>query len=277
MDVEPIAKKFGQFVGQADGDPRHARRTVFCGGLDDRLYLVIGNRRDDRSDVDVNIHPSLRQLPHRVEPFRRGRRPRLQCTCQFRVERSHRQRHPRQLQLRQLDQQVDILQNPRRLGGNHNRMLGLQAQLQYPSRYSVGALNRLIGVGIGTNCNRQRLITRPGQRLAEQCRSIRFGEQLAFKIQSRRQIMIGMARPRIAIDTAMFATPIRVNRPVKRQIGRCVKAQNRFRIFFRNRCPQTRHRAIQQLARIQPIPIRLPRIQIETRRHHISRRAATGC
>ena len=80
--------------------------------------------------------------------------------------------------------------------------------LQYLTRDPVGALNGLIGIGIGTNRNSINLIARLSQSRAQQLCRIWLGKQPRLKIQPRRKVMIRMARPRIAIDAAMFTTAI---------------------------------------------------------------------
>ena len=82
--------------------------------------------------------------------------------------------------------------------------------------------NRLIGVGIGANGDDLGDIATRRQLRGQQARRIGAGDQLRFEIQPRRQAQIGMAGAGKAIDAAMFAAPIRVDRLLKTQIGRGV-------------------------------------------------------
>ena len=68
---------------QAHGYPGHTRRTVIGCGLDNRLDLVVGDRRDDRRDVDVRINAGIGQLVNRIQTFGGCRRARFMLERRF--------------------------------------------------------------------------------------------------------------------------------------------------------------------------------------------------
>jgi hypothetical protein len=109
---------------------------------------------------------------------------------------------------------------------------------------------------------------------AQQFCSVGFGKQATFKIQPGRQIMIGVRRSGIAIDAAMFAPAIRINRLVERDVGGCVASQDRLWTFCRHLCFERRDSAINLFALVQPVAIGFPRFQVEAGRGGIGWRTA---
>src|SRR3546814_8805189 len=92
--------------------------------------------------------------------------------------------------------------------------------LDYRPRDAPLALDRLITVGIGADRERSDLVAPLGEFGAEQLCRIGFGEQLALEIEPRRQVVKGVRRAREAIDAAMLAAAIGVDRAVEADVGR---------------------------------------------------------
>src|SRR3546814_7400822 len=65
-----------------------------------------------------------------------------------------------------------------------------------------------------------------GKLLAEQRCRIGFGEQPGFEIETRRQVVIGVGGTREAIDAAMFASPIGIDRLAEGDVGGIVAADD---------------------------------------------------
>ena len=64
MCVEPGAKQWCDFVGQADGEVEATERTGLCCALHDVFDLMIGDRRDDRGERDEGRDACSAQLCH---------------------------------------------------------------------------------------------------------------------------------------------------------------------------------------------------------------------
>ncbi|MNE65772.1 hypothetical protein D3C80_1612790 [compost metagenome] len=75
----------------------------------------------------------------------------------------------------------------------------------------VLALDRLIGVGVGAQIDRRALIAAFGQLLLQHIDSVGLGDQFGFEIQPRRHVPVSVARPRVTINAAVFATAIGVD------------------------------------------------------------------
>src|SRR5206468_10568621 len=65
----------------------------------------------------------------------------------------------------------------------------------------------------------------------------------ALEIEPWRQPEIGMARPRVAIDTAMLTAAVRVDRPVETNVRRVVASDDRPRRIH-GQCRGQRHRLL---------------------------------
>ena len=83
----------------------------------------------------------------------------------------------------------------------------------------VLALDRLIRIGVGADRDHARFVVPSRQLLFKQRRRIRLGEQLRFEIKARRKTEIGVGRPRKAVDAAVLAAAVRVDRAVEADIG----------------------------------------------------------
>src|SRR5690606_39594720 len=92
---------------------------------------------------------------------------------------------------------------------------------------------------------------------AQQLRRVRLGEQPALEIEPRREIVTGVARPREAIDAAMLAAAIGVDRAVEADIGRLVAGDDRPWPLDGDGGAQRRRLAVLRLARVEPVPVGL--------------------
>ena len=72
-----------------------------------------------------------------------------------------------------------------------------------------------------------------------------------------------MGGPREAVDAAMLASPVGVDRAVERDVGRLVEIENRTRGFLGHFGAQLGGRAVDCLCLVAPVAIRLARRQVE--------------
>ncbi len=190
--------------------------------LKDALDLGIVDRGDHRRDQRRGRHARFHQLPQGVEPARRGRGPRLHDPRQFRVERGHRDRHLDQIALGHARQDIEIAQHQRRFGDDADRMAGALENFEDAPHDLIAPLDRLIGIGIGADGNDFRHVVRRRQFAFEQFGRVGLHEQLGFEIEPRRQAEISVRRPREAIDAAVLAAAIRIDRAIEGNVGRIV-------------------------------------------------------
>ena len=101
-------------------------------------------------------------------------------------------------------------------------MAGAVEHLEDAAHDFVAPLDRLIGIGIGADGDHPRLIAGRRQFLGQKLGRLRLHEQLGFEIEPRRQAEIGVRRARKAIDAAVLAAAIGIDRTVEADIGRVV-------------------------------------------------------
>ena len=127
-----------------------------------------------------------------------------------------------QIALRHPLENVDVARHQRRFGDDADGMAGPLQHFENAAHDFVLALDRLIGIGVGADRDHARLVTRCRQFLLEQFRRVGLGEQLRFEIEPGRKSEIGVRRPREAVDAAVLAAAIGIDRAVEADIGRVV-------------------------------------------------------
>src|SRR6202166_3923417 len=101
-------------------------------------------------------------------------------------------------------------------------MAGPREYFEDASRDLVARLDRLIGIGVGADGDHLRLVTGHRQFLFQELGRLRLHEQLGFKIEAWRETEIGVGRTRVAVDAAVLAAAIGIDRAVEANIGRTV-------------------------------------------------------
>ncbi len=133
------------------------------------------------------------------------------------------------LSLRHLGQDVEVAPDQRRFADDRDRMTEIAQHFEDRAGDLEPSFDRLIGIGVAAQRDRSASIALLAQFGSEQARGLRLVEQPAFEIEAWRQAEIGVARPRIAIDAAVLATAIGVDRAVEADIGRVVASDDRAR------------------------------------------------
>lgn len=101
--------------------------------------------------------------------------------------------------------------------------------LQHAAGDAEGALNGLVGIGVGAEGDWLRLIAGTRQFAFQQFGQIRLEHQPGLEIEAGRHADIGMRRARIAVDAAMLATAVWVQRAVEADIRALVPRHRGFR------------------------------------------------
>ena len=219
---QPFAEQVAHLKRQAQ---QHITRLLDAGGhgrLQDALDFHVVERRDHRRHHHRRRHADLRQPAQRLQPPHRRRRARLHLAREFGVERSDRERDLGELALCHAGENVEIAQHQRRLGDNADRMVGAVEHFQDAAHDFVAPLDRLIGIGIGADGDHLRRIAGRRQFLRQKLGGFRLHEQLGFEIESGRQAEIGVGRAREAVDAAVLAAAIGIDRAVETDVGRVV-------------------------------------------------------
>ena len=96
------------------------------------------------------------------------------------------------------------------------------------------ALDRLVGVGDGAKRDHLGLVARIGKRALQQPRGVDLGVELGLEIEPRRVAEVGMRWPRVAVDAAVLAAPIGVDRLVEAYVGAVVGGDDALGRLARN-------------------------------------------
>ena len=148
------------------------------------------------------------------------------------VERRDRQRHACKPALRHSREDIDIAHDERRLRHDADGMRGLLQHLEDRAHDETLALDRLIGVGVRPDRDDLGLVGRIGQLALEQRRGIRLCVELGLEVESCRMSQITVRRPREAVDAAVLASPVGIDRAVERDVGAIVARDDRTRRLF---------------------------------------------
>ena len=180
--------------------------------------------------------------------------------------------------MRHRGDQVQITFHAAALGHDGKRVVAAVQQFNHTARDPVLALHRLVGVGGGADHNLARHITARHQLALQHLGQVGFGDDVGLEVQPRRQTQVAVGRPRVAIDAAVFTTPVRVQPIVEIDIGRVVAGDGAFGVLRRDlsgRKALRQHRGFVQ--RSPPVIERAARFALEPVGDAVGCAAAFDC
>ena len=130
-------------------------------------------------------------------------------------------------------------------------------------------LDWLVRVGVSPKCNRPDGITVLGQGGMEELGGVRLGEEPAFEIDARRKVVEGVRWPCEAINAAMLASTIGVDRAIEADVGGAVAGYYALRPLDSYRRPSRRN-AVEYFNFIEPIAVLDALLQVEARRSGVA-------
>src|SRR3546814_6468389 len=151
------------------------------------------------------------------------------------------------------------------------RSAAVGQHLHAGARHLPFGLDLLERVGVGAKGDWANVIALFRKLLFQQLRRVWLGEQLRLEINAGRQVVIGMGRPCKAVDAAMLAAAIGVDRAIETDVGRIVAGDDRARPFHRDASPERRRRVAQRTPRVKPPPVPLPRRKVKPGAHALVR------
>src|SRR5690606_2425173 len=102
----------------------------------------------------------------------------------------------------------------------------LRQHLQQRAADPSLALQRLVGVGVDPQRDRRAAVARLRQLGAQQLGGVGLGEQPGLEVQPRGQVEVGVAGAGEAVDAAVFAAAVGVDRLAEADVGRLVAADD---------------------------------------------------
>jgi hypothetical protein len=220
------------FPGQAQHDRK--RRTcarIRC-RFENALHLGLVDEGDHRRHAHTHRHTRLGERRDGLQAAVRRGGARLEDACERGVERGHRAINGDQPLRRHRRDEVEVAFDARRLGDQRKRMAAFVQHLDHRARDAELALDRLVGIGGGADVEHLRLVARCGQRFAQFLGRVHLGNDLGLEVEPRRHVEVAVGRPREAVDAAVLAAAVRVDRDVEVNVGRIVARQNRLDTLF---------------------------------------------
>jgi hypothetical protein len=104
-------------------------------------------------------------------------------------------------------------------------------QLDDRAREPQLALDGLVAVGGGADRDLARLVALAPQLGAQHFDDVALGDQLGLEIQAGREIEVAVRGPREAVDAAVLAAAVRVERAVEVDVGRFVSGEHRLHVL----------------------------------------------
>ena len=227
--LEPFLEQRLQFERQAQQRVAGDRGSGLARAFEDRLHLAVVEGRDHRRRQHPGRDAGLGQRGDRFEPALRRRGARLHLARQLAIERRDRDRDDGKIVARHLGENVEIALDQRPFGDDRDRMAEIAQHFEDRAGDPEPPLGRLVRVGIAAERDRAAGVSLLAQFRRKQRRRARLVEDAGLEIETGRQAEIGMARPRIAIDAAVLAAAIRVDRAVEADIRRVVAGDDRAR------------------------------------------------
>ena len=192
------------------------------GGIENAFDLRIVDGGHDGRDHDRGWNAGSRELAQRFEPARRRRRARLHDARELGIERRHRDGDLGEIARGHAAEDIDVARDQVRLGDDPDRMAGAFQHFEDAAHDLVAPLDRLIRIRVGADRDRARAVARGRELALQQFRRVRLHEQLRFEIEPGREPEIGVRRPGKAVDAAVLAAAIRVDRAIEGNVRRVV-------------------------------------------------------
>ncbi len=159
----------------------------------------------------------------------RRRRARVELARELAVEHRDRDEHADETLRRHRRQQVEVALDQRALGRDRQRMVALGEHLDHGARDLPLALDRLVRVGVGAERDRLAAVAGLRELGAQQRGGVGLREELRLEVEPRREVEIRVRRPRVAVDAAVLAALVRIDRLRERDVRRIVAADDRAR------------------------------------------------
>ncbi len=128
------------------------------------------------------------------------------------VERGDAEHHARETVAREFRQQVHVARDQRALGGDGDRVFVLEQHLEQRTCDFVCFFERLVWIGVGAEHDGRAFVARRGEFFFENGGGVGFVEKFGFEIEAGREADVGVAGAGVAVNAAMIASPIRIDR-----------------------------------------------------------------
>ena len=210
---------------------------------------------DHRADRDPHRDAGVGEPADRQQPPLGGGGPRLHRPGELAVERRHREPGRRDPHLRHLAEDVGIALDQRALGQDRHRVAEVLQHPQDRAHDRELLLDRLVGVGVGPHRDRVGHVA-PARELGRQhLGRLGLRGQPGLEVEAGRQAEIGMRRAGEAVDAAVLAAAVGIDRAVEGNVRARVAGDDRPRPFDRDLGAGDRRRLVEVPAVVDRHPI----------------------
>src|SRR5690625_3763729 len=105
-------------------------------------------------------------------------------------------------------------------------MAGLGKHLEEAAGNAQLSLDRLIGIGIGTQCDRGRLVAGLGQCRPQEFRRPMLGKELSFEVEPGGEPKVSVVGAGETVDAAMLTAPVGIYRAIEGHVRALVAGQD---------------------------------------------------
>ena len=145
------------------------------------------------------------------------------------IERRDRDRRRDEVVAREVGEQVDVALDQRRLRDDEHRVARLDEHLEQRARHTEAALERLPGIGRDADRDRLRTVARLRERLPKEPRRVALDVQPTLEVEPGRVPEPRVTRSREAVDAAVLAAAVGIDRAIEMQVRRLVARDQRAR------------------------------------------------
>ena len=184
--------------------------------------------------------PAADERADRLQPAVRRRGARLHRPRQVLVEGGDRHEDLGQVALGHVAQDVDVARDELALGDDAHGIVELAQHAEDLAGDLQLALDRLVGIGVGAHGDHVGPVFRRGELGVQKLGGVGLEQDLGLEIEAGREAEIGVGRPREAVDAAMLAAAIGIDRAVEADVGRGVARDDGARGVARQRRAQRR-------------------------------------
>ena len=183
---------------------------------------MVGEAGDDGGDVDADGHAGLGQGLDGLETAPRGGGARLHAARELGVEGGDRDVDMDQAVAGEAREDVEVADDAGGLGDDADRVAGLGQDLEDRAGDAQAAFDRLVGVGVGAEGDRAGAVAGAGELGAEESGGVGLDEDLGLEVEAGGEAPESVARPGVAVDAAVLAAAIGVDRLGEGDVGRGV-------------------------------------------------------
>ena len=225
--LQPADEVVGHRTRQPEEHERGVASARFGGGGQDRGDLLVVQGGDHGRDEDTDRDAGIGQPAHRVEATGGDGGARLHHPAQAAPQGGHRDVDVRAVVESHLAQDIDVPGDEVVLGDDRDRVHEIAQHLEAAAREFEPPLDRLVGVGDSRDGQHPRPPGAPGERGAEQLGRTVLDEDPALEVESGRESQVLVGRPGVAVDAAVLAAAVGVERCVEAQIRTSVPGYDR--------------------------------------------------